>query len=147
MNDAYYVYFWLREDGTPYYVGKGKGDRLRKKATREHRYPPNLEQMIILPYASEAEAFEAEMFFISFYGRQDLGTGCLRNRTAGGEGFRGTQSEVTKQKISNSLSGRPFVGKRFDNTDKVWSDVSRRRMSESAKRRQQREHGQGFIQL
>jgi hypothetical protein len=34
---------------------------------------------------SEAAAFAVEKFLIAYYGRLDIGTGCLRNMTGGGE--------------------------------------------------------------
>jgi hypothetical protein len=45
--------------------------------------------IIIQDFESEEDAFFAEKFLISFYGRIDLGTGCLRNVTDGGEGTAG----------------------------------------------------------
>jgi len=81
----YYTYLWLREDGTPYYVGKGFGNRAYVK--HSHKFPPpTKEQIVVYPAVSEAEAFEAEIALIWYYGRKDLGLGCLRNLTSGGEG-------------------------------------------------------------
>jgi hypothetical protein len=76
----FYTYMWLRENGTPYYVGKGVRSRVYRKGG-----PPK-DRIILEPHTSEEEAFAAEKFLIAYYGRIDLGTGCLRNRTAGGEG-------------------------------------------------------------
>jgi hypothetical protein len=76
----FYTYLWLREDGTPYYVGKGKGDRAIRRGS------PSLDRILIQEFPSEADAFAAEIFLISFYGRKDIGTGILRNRTIGGDG-------------------------------------------------------------
>ena len=46
------------------------------------------------------EAFEAERFFIAFYGRADLGRGFLRNLTDGGEGLVGAvRTKEWKRKI------------------------------------------------
>jgi len=103
---TYYTYMWLREDGTPYYVGKG----LKKRAFVRHRVgsPPTKDRILLQEHPSEADAFAAEMFFISYYGRVDLGTGCLRNLSDGGEGPSGTiVSEETKAKLSTVHKGKP----------------------------------------
>jgi hypothetical protein len=98
---AFYTYLYLRENGTPYYVGKGVGRRAYRRVS-----PPR-DRILIQEYPSEQDAFAAEMFFISYYGRKDLGTGCLRNRTDGGEGASGRQvSEESKLRVSESLHGR-----------------------------------------
>jgi len=81
----FYTYMWLREDGVPYYVGKGSGQRAFDKRERRFSMPNDSARILIQEFPSEREAFEAEKFLIAYYGRVDLGTGCLRNLTDGGE--------------------------------------------------------------
>lgn len=83
MDKLFYTYLWLREDGTPYYVGKGHGDRAFRKGS------PPVERILLQEHPSEQAANDAEVFLISYYGRKDTGTGILRNRTSGGEGTSG----------------------------------------------------------
>jgi hypothetical protein len=80
----FYTYVWLRDGGTPYYVGKGKGNRAYDKWGHSFHVPPK-ERIIIYPANTESEAFENEIALIWYYGRKDLGTGCLRNLTNGGD--------------------------------------------------------------
>lgn len=79
----FYTYLWLREDGTPYYVGKGSGNR----AIAWHKRLGNAPEGRVVLYVAkdEADAFETEVALIWYYGRKDLDTGCLRNLTDGGE--------------------------------------------------------------
>jgi hypothetical protein len=102
----FYTYLWLRENGTPYYVGKGSGRRAFQN--RDHNvFRPERDARVFVQYwESEEKAFEMEMWYISLYGRKDLGTGILRNMTNGGDGPSGwVPSEETKAKISKALMG------------------------------------------
>ena len=80
----YYVYMYHREDGSPYYVGKGKGNRF-KSLVHNCKVPP--EDRITFPVLDTTEEWSLykEMEFIDLYGRLDDGTGILENRTDGGE--------------------------------------------------------------
>lgn len=87
--NRFYVYVYLREDQTPYYIGKGQGDRRYRKG-KNHCPPKDPANNIILKgNITETEAFELEIFYIQKYGRKDIGTGILRNLTYGGDGSCG----------------------------------------------------------
>lgn len=116
--ETFYTYLWLREDGTPYYVGKGHG----KRAYRKGR--PSLSCVLIQEFPSEADTFLAERFLISLYGRKDLGEGCLINHTDGGEGKTGrVVSEETHHRLSESAKRR------------IYTSEDRQSMSLGAKKR------------
>jgi hypothetical protein len=102
----FYTYLWLRYDGTPYYVGKGLGNRAYHRHDRNLRPPVDKSRVLIEHHDSEDAAYEAETFLISYYGRLDIGTGCLRNMTDGGEGSSGRSEEV-RRKVSLALQGHP----------------------------------------
>lgn len=109
MNE-YYTYAYLREDGTPYYIGKGKKNRAYRKDRKRIKRPKDDSRILILKKnLTEEESFKHEIYMISVFGRKDLGTGILQNRTNGGEGTSGSPrffSEEHKQKLRNYAKGR-----------------------------------------
>jgi len=121
LADNFYVYRYMRENGTPYYVGKGRNNRAY--ITSKNHYPPKDKSRIefISTKLNELTAYAIERFWIKVYGRKDLGTGCLRNLTNGGDGIVGLvcngrlgkhNSEESKQKTRMSLQGRKHTEER-----------------------------------
>ena len=113
MDNDYYTYAYLREDKTPYYIGKGRKNRAYDK--RRTIKPPKDKSLILFlkKGLTEAEAFKHEVYMIFVLGRKDLGTGVLRNLTKGGDGASGRiKSENEKQAISERMSGEknPMYG-------------------------------------
>jgi hypothetical protein len=106
----FYTYAYLREDRTPYYIGKGTG----KRAYQKHNFfntPPKNRIIFLKQNLTEEEAFKHEVYMISVFGRKDIGTDILHNRTNGGEGSSGfIHKEESKIKMSKKRKGR-FSGK------------------------------------
>jgi hypothetical protein len=144
MNE-FYVYLYLREDGTPYYVGKGKGKRAFSK-NRTINIPEDKTRIVFhSENLTEDEAFTLEKELIAKYGRKDNGTGILRNLTDGGEGSSGLiVSDNLKIKLSEKMKkymARPEVKSKMSMLNTVYkkgkklSKDVREKMSISQKER------------
>jgi len=104
----YYTYAYLREDGTPYYIGKGKGTRIHS-SNRRLNLPPKERRLFLKHNLTEEEAFKHEIYMIAVFGRKDLGTGILHNRTDGGDGTSGfIATKEMREKMSKTRKGRIF---------------------------------------
>lgn len=113
--NRFYTYAYLRDDKTPYYIGKGQTNRLLHKKKTETKPPKDKSRIIFLKKnLTEDEAFKHEIYMIHVFGRKDLGTGILLNRTNGGEGNSGKiwSTEERKKKSNSSMGEKnPFYGK------------------------------------
>jgi hypothetical protein len=105
--NRFYVYAFLRRDRTPYYIGKGSGKRAWMRRHKGVKRPRENDRILLVwTGLSEEEAFAHEKRYIAAFGRKDLDTGILHNRTDGGEGTSGFYpSEEVKRKQSEVRLG------------------------------------------
>lgn len=158
-TNIYYIYAYLREDLTPYYIGKGSRYRINSKQ-RTIPIPPKDRRIKLAENLSEQDAYKLEEDYIFKYGRIDLGTGCLRNMSNGGKGvscpkgrvpwnkgkkedptvtakraavLKGkAMSEETKRKLSEKRKGKR-TGKGNPFYGKTHTEETRKRISKSVK--------------
>jgi hypothetical protein len=110
----FYTYLHSKPNGDPFYVGKGHTSRcfeLNHKRSQWYKkiiskYGKENIEVLVFHADSEDQSFLAERILIRFFGRQDIGTGCLVNQTDGGEGACGLILSVeAKKKLSESHTG------------------------------------------
>lgn len=148
MSNNFYTYAYLREDGTPYYIGKGKDRRAyqRHKRGKIKDFRPkksngslDIDRILILKKnLTEEQSIKHEEYMINVFGRKDLGTGILRNMTSGGDGISGySHTDKTKRILSEKNSGEnnAWYGKNH-------TEETRKKMRESNKNKKRKPHSE-----
>jgi hypothetical protein len=132
-NTRYYTYAYLREDGTPYYMGKecvskNGCDRIHSKTHPGINLPPPERRVKIHTNLSNEDACRKEIELIALWGRKDLNTGILYNRTDGGE----NPPRMTKNNPNHIEGNR-----------RMWANMSPKQRAERGKKISMAKKGKG----
>lgn len=109
----YYTYAYLREDKTPYYIGRGKhhSDYKYHRMSQKHScsIPPQERRVVLKDNLSKEQAIKHEEYMIYLFGLVWDETGILRNhvRDSRGGSYEGRKlSDETKNKMSLAMKKR-----------------------------------------
>lgn len=104
---GFYTYAYLREsDGTPWYIGKGKGPRAwQRHGSDNYRWsPPPNERILFLKWdLSEQNAFKHEVYLIGLYGLERDGGLLAGNQTYGGQGSSGYKQPKKLKELQRQI--------------------------------------------
>lgn len=144
MN-KFYVYIYLDQNGTPFYVGKGINGRWRPhlRHSRQNSFlynklrkigVENVAVSFALKNVCEECAHCCEIDLIATIGRRDLEEGTLCNLTDGGEGNSGyVFSEKTKRKMSFAKKGKPGHRQTAETKEKIKKSLKNHSVSQETR--------------
>lgn len=121
LPTGYYVYFYLREDFTPYYVGKGKGRRAYSKNHGRVPVPKDKSKILIChETSSEIYALILERYYIRWFGKKMNG-GILLNIDDGGVwgGWPKGRKQTPEHTKNRAEARKGWVPN--EETRKIWS--------------------------
>ena len=126
----HYVYAYYDEQGQPYYIGKGKGNRCFVKH-HNIEVPSNEKIKKLYENLTNLIACDIEENLILKFGRKDLGTGILLNRKTRSEPyFHSKEVKEKLKKIMKGLSKKRSLEtrkKQSETLKKIWQDPERRK--------------------
>jgi hypothetical protein len=131
MN-GYYTYAYLKADGSPYYIGKGKGNRLYHHRGKNCIPPKDKNRIIKLKQnLTEEAAFKHEIYMIAVFGKKCDGTGILMNIADGG-------NAPPKMYGDNSPTKRPEIRAKIGAANKI--SLKGRKVTEEVRQKISKTH-------